>query len=190
MLSLHQLVAPVARLAFCCVDDQVRLGLHVLEVSRETAATSADYTGLAHDLHGLLDTQFFYLFEAALLHLGHDPSPPKESSWLPSPARSSSNHARRPWWRIAADARGPRRQGKWPQPDTLAGTWSSRCIPQDLSGSGPPRHRCSPQDTPHTSGVLRAYARFGYDVGHYRYSSPEYPYLALVPAHTGRNVCS
>src|SRR5918994_7644283 len=28
---------------------------------------------------------------------------------------------------------------------------------------------------PHTSGVLRAYARFGYNVGHYRYSSLNIP---------------
>jgi hypothetical protein len=58
----------------------VRLGILVLEVRREPAASRADYAGLAHDLHGLFNAQGLYFFEAALLHLGHDPLPPKELS--------------------------------------------------------------------------------------------------------------
>ena len=74
ILLVDQLVPPVTRLALGGVDEQVRLGGLVLEVGRETAAPSADDAGLAHDLHGLIHAEGLDFFEAASLHLGHDPA--------------------------------------------------------------------------------------------------------------------
>src|SRR5215211_1745082 len=75
MLFVYELVPPVPRFALRGVDEQVGLGLHVLEVGRETTTPSADDASLAHDLHGILHTQSLDFFQVALLHLGHDSSP-------------------------------------------------------------------------------------------------------------------
>src|SRR5215211_4609546 len=72
MLFVYELVPPVPRFALRGVDEQVGLGLHVLEVSRETTTPSADDASLAHDLHGILHTQGLDFFQVALLHLFGD----------------------------------------------------------------------------------------------------------------------
>src|SRR5215216_4617991 len=81
ILFVHQLVSPIAGFALGGIDDEVRLGVLILEVCREPTAPRADDAGLAHDLHGLFDAQGLYFFKATLLHFGHDPLPPTVKSY-------------------------------------------------------------------------------------------------------------
>src|SRR3712207_606269 len=81
ILFVHQLIPPVAGFALGGIDDEVRLGVLILEVRRETTASRADDAGLAHDLHSLFDAQGLYFFKATLLHFGHHPLPPALKSY-------------------------------------------------------------------------------------------------------------